>query len=105
MKYNGRQGKHLLRQAAQSLLPAACLQKRKQGFGIPLAAWFKREFKPLMLDMLADRRFAERGIFNVAGVRACFDAHTSGRHDFSELLWLVLTYEMWARNFVDGRSA
>ena len=105
MKYNGRQGKYLLRQAAQSLLPAACLQKRKQGFGIPLAAWFRREFKPLMLDMLADRRFAERGVFNAAGIKACFDAHLSGQHDFSELLWLVLTYEMWARNFVDGRNA
>ena len=105
MKYNGRQGKYLLRQAAQTLLPAACLQKRKQGFGIPLASWFRRDFKPLMLDMLADRRFVERGIFNVAGVIACFEAHTSGQHDFSELLWLVLTYEMWARNFVDGRSA
>lgn len=104
MKYNGRQGKYLLRQAAKSLLPTFCLHKRKQGFGIPLAAWFRRDFKPLMLDMLADRRFAERGVFNVAGIKACFDAHVSGQHDFSELLWLVLTYEMWARNFLDGRT-
>ena len=101
LKNNGRTGKYLLKEAARELLPAACLQKRKQGFGIPLAAWFRKEFKPLMLDMLSDRRFAERGTFNVDGVRACFAAHLSGQHDFSELLWLVLTYEMWARTYLD----
>jgi asparagine synthase (glutamine-hydrolysing) len=104
LKNNGRTGKYLLKEAARELLPPACLQKRKQGFGIPLAAWFRKEFKPLMLDMLSDRRFAERGIFNVAGVRACFSAHLSGQHDFSELLWLVLTYEMWARTYLDQRG-
>ncbi len=105
MKNDGKTGKYLLKKAAAELLPAACLQKRKQGFGIPLAAWFRNEFKPLMLDMLADRRFAERGVFNVAGVKACFDAHLAGQHDFGELLWLVLTYEMWARRFLDQRGA
>ncbi len=104
LKNDGRQGKVLLKQVAADLLPAASLQKRKQGFGIPLAAWFRVEFKPLMQDLLADRRFAERGIFNVAGVRACYAAHLDGRHDFSELLWLILTYEMWARAFLDSAA-
>jgi asparagine synthase (glutamine-hydrolysing) len=105
MKNDGQTGKYLLKKAAAELLPPACLQKRKQGFGIPLAAWFRNEFKPLMLDMLADRRFAERGVFNVRGVKACFDAHLAKQHDFGELLWLVLTYEMWARRFLDQRGA
>jgi asparagine synthase (glutamine-hydrolysing) len=105
LKNNGRVGKYLLKQAARELLPEACLQKRKQGFGIPLARWFRGEFKPLMQDLLADRAFAERGVFDVRGVRACYETHLSGQHDFSELLWLVLTYEMWARTFIDGNGA
>jgi asparagine synthase (glutamine-hydrolysing) len=105
MKNDGKTGKYLLKKAAAELLPAACLQKRKQGFGIPLAAWFRNEFKPLTLDMLADRRFAERGVFNVQGVKACYSAHLAKQHDFSELLWMVLTYEMWARRFLDQHGA
>ena len=105
LKNNGTVGKYLLKKAACELLPDACLQKRKQGFAIPLAAWFRTDFKPLMQDILSSQSFRERGIFNVAGVRACFDRHLSGQRDFSELLWLVLTYEMWARAFVDGRAS
>jgi asparagine synthase (glutamine-hydrolysing) len=104
LKNDGRAGKLLLKQVARELLPEECLQKRKQGFGIPLAKWFRGEFKPLMQDLLADRAFAERGVFDVKGVRACYDAHLAGQHDFSELLWLVLTYEMWARTFIDQRD-
>lgn len=104
LKNDGRIGKILLKQVAAELLPPECLQKRKQGFGIPIAKWFREDLKPLMLDLLADRKFRERGIFDVAGITACYQRHLSGIQDFSELLWLVLTYEMWARNYLDRRG-
>ena len=104
LKNHGKVGKYLLKKVARELLPEACLQKSKQGFAIPLAAWFRAEFKPLMRDILSSQSFRERGIFNVAGVRVCFERHLSGQQDFSELLWLVLTYEMWARAFIDSRA-
>jgi asparagine synthase (glutamine-hydrolysing) len=105
LKNDGTTGKVLLKRAAANLLPAACLQKRKQGFGIPLAQWFRKEFKSIMQDMIADSAFRQRGIFHTEGVAKCFQQHLQGNHDHSELLWLVLTYEMWARTYVDGRAA
>jgi len=105
LKNNGQVGKYLLKQVAADLLPAECMQKRKQGFGIPIAKWFREDFKPLMLDLFADRTFRERGIFDVAGIKACYERHLSGIQDYSELLWLVLTYEMWARNYIDRCGA
>lgn len=105
MKCRDYQGKYLLRKVAARLLPSDCLQKRKQGFAIPLAKWFREDFKPLMQDVIESRAFRERGIFNVVGVRGLYAQHLAGRHDFSELLWLVLTYEMWARIYVDGRQS
>ncbi len=103
MKSRGYQGKYLLRKVAARLLPAECLQKRKQGFAIPLAKWFRHDFKPLMQDLIASQAFRERGIFNVAGVKHCYEQHLAGRQDFSELLWLILTYETWSRTYVDAR--
>jgi len=41
-KNNGRVGKYLLKKVAADLLPAECLQKRKQGFGFPLAKMVPR---------------------------------------------------------------
>lgn len=94
-------GKYLLKQAAKQLLPASVMQKRKQGFAIPVAKWLRHDLRELLLDTLSDRRFKERGIFNERGVRACVDAHLSGKRDYSEQLWLMLTYEMWARRFLE----
>lgn len=101
LKNKGQVGKYLLKRVAAGLLPVECMQKRKQGFGIPIAKWFREDFKPLMLDLLADRAFRERGVFDVTGIKTCYDQHLSGVHDYSEMLWLVLTYEMWARNYLD----
>jgi asparagine synthase (glutamine-hydrolysing) len=96
-------GKYLLRKAAQQLLPAACLQKRKQGFAIPLDSWFRSELKTLLMDTIADRRFRQRGICNMAGVHRLLNEHLGGTHNHGELLWQLLTYEMWARRFLDGQ--
>lgn len=104
MKLRDGVGKYLLKQVANDLLPAAVLQKRKQGFAIPVAKWFREDLRELMLDTLADRRFRERGIFNAAGVQQCMADHLAGTHDYSEPLWLLLTYEMWARRFLDGKA-
>jgi asparagine synthase (glutamine-hydrolysing) len=55
------------------------------------------ELKGLLDSTLHDRRFVERGVFNVAGVHQMLDEHQACTHDHSEALWLLLTYEMWAR--------
>ena len=94
-------GKYLFRRVAEQLLPASVLNKPKQGFAIPIAHWLRHDLRELMRDTIHSRRFGERGVFNVEGVRRCMDLHLAGTHDNSELLWLTLTYEMWAQRFLD----
>ena len=101
LKFQDGCGKILLRRVAARLLPEACLQKKKQGFGIPLAQWFRTELRTLMADTLEDRRFRERGVFDVDAVRRAFARHLSGERDHGELLWLVLVLELWGRRFLD----
>lgn len=101
LKRHGGVGKVLLRRVAAQLLPAEVLDKPKQGFAIPIAHWLRTDLRELMRDTIASRRFAERGVFDVAGVTACADQHLAGTRDCSELLWLILTYEMWAQRFLD----
>ncbi len=105
LKLRGNTGKVLLKRVARQLLPAELLDKPKQGFAIPLARWFRHELRERMHDTLASRAFRERGLFNHAGVQRCFQRHLAGQRDHSEMLWLVLTYETWARRFVDAPAA
>jgi len=97
-------GKYLLKKVAQDLLPAAVLNKRKQGFAIPVARWLRTDLRQAMQDTFGSRAFRERGLFNVEGVQQCVARHLAGTHDYSEPLWLLLTYETWARRFLDGEA-
>ncbi|UZD56193.1 asparagine synthase (glutamine-hydrolyzing) [Caldimonas aquatica] len=107
MKYRlrGKTGKYLLKQVAADLLPATVMNKRKQGFAIPLAQWLRGELRPLVEDTFSDRRFRERGMFDVAGVQGMLKEHFRGTRDHAEALWLLLTYELWARKFLDADMA
>jgi asparagine synthase (glutamine-hydrolysing) len=102
LKHDGVQSKVLLRRVAAKLLPPETLAKRKQGFAIPLGRWFRHELRPLLDDLVADRSFRERGVFRPEAVRACIGEHARGVDDHGEVLWLILTYELWARTFLDG---
>lgn len=101
MKLRGNQGKYLFRKVAARLLPPEVLNKPKQGFAIPLAAWFRHDLKPMLDDTLASRAFRERGIYDLAGIGKLADEHRRGLQDRGELLWLIMVLETWMKSFLD----
>ena len=101
LKPTGKAGKLILRRIAAQLLPAEVLSKRKKGFSIPLAAWFRGHLGAMLQDSLASRQFRERGVFRAERVRELLQLHQSGTANYSETLWQVLCFEMWAQQFLD----
>jgi asparagine synthase (glutamine-hydrolysing) len=86
-------------------MPEAWLRKKKQGFAIPLAGWFRGALYEMLLDTIESRSFRERGVFAQDAVRACVKEHREGRVDHGERLWLILSFELWARRFLDRAAA
>ncbi len=105
MRVKGHRGKHLLRRAAARWLPPEVLNKPKQGFAIPLGQWFRGPLVELARDVIASRAFRERGLLRPKAAQRYLDGHLAGEADFGELLWLILSLELWARRFLDGASA
>jgi len=77
---NGRR-KHVLKEVAARLLPRQILQRRKQGFGVPLGIWFRGKLRELFADTLLSASSLHRGYFQPLFVRQIVDAHLSGRCD------------------------
>jgi asparagine synthase (glutamine-hydrolysing) len=102
LRIRGGRGKHLLRQVARRWLPAEVLDKPKQGFAIPLAAWFRGPLRELAADLIASRAFRERGLMRAEAAERYLAAHLAGRADFGETLWLILSLELWARRYLDA---
>ena len=64
---NGRR-KHILKETLRSLLPAGILDRKKQGFGVPLGVWFRGGLTGLFSDVLESPRTRQRGYFEPAFV-------------------------------------
>lgn len=101
LRVRGRRGKHLLRKAAARWLPPDVLMKRKQGFAIPLGQWFAGPLRGLAADVIHSRSFRERGLVEPRAAQRYLDGHVAGEADYSEVLWLVLCLELWARRYLD----
>ncbi len=101
----GLRGKFMLKEAFGELLPGPILTRRKMGFGVPIAAWFRGELKDMVRDVLLSRTALERGYFAPSEVRRLVAEHTAGVRDHGYCLWSLLMLELWHRRFVDGQGA
>lgn len=98
--HNGRR-KHVLKEALRPLLPPGILQRRKQGFGIPLGTWFRGGLTDLFNDVLESPRARQRGYFEPAFVSRLLREHLAGRRDHTLRLWQLLVFEVWHREYLD----
>jgi asparagine synthase (glutamine-hydrolysing) len=97
---NGRR-KHILKEVAATLLPREILERRKQGFGVPLAVWFRGNLRELFADTLLSPASLQRGYFQPSFVRRVVEEHLSGRRDHSLRLWQLVVFERWHREYID----
>lgn len=97
---NGRR-KHLLKKVASAILPREIVDRRKQGFGVPLDVWFRGNLRELFTDTLLSQRALARGYFQQAFVERIVHEHVSGRRDHSLRLWQLVVFERWHQQYAD----
>jgi asparagine synthase (glutamine-hydrolysing) len=105
LKLRGRTQKYLLRQLARTLLPASLSDRPKQGFGVPIDAWFRRELRELAHDVLLGTACRQRGYFRHDQVERMLAEHVAGSGVWHAQLWNLLMLELWHQAFVDRRPA
>ena len=100
---NGRR-KHVLKEAVRTLLPGEIVDRKKQGFGVPLGVWFRGGLTDIFSDVLCSSRTRQRGYFEPRFVDRLVQEHLSGRRDHTLRLWQLLVFELWHRQYVDEGS-
>ena len=95
---NGR-GKDILINAVGGRLPSSLLNRPKQGFGVPIAKWFRTTLRDFLRDHLLSTTFLNRGIVSPEFLRHLIDEHESGRRNNYHYLWMLLMVELWFREF------
>jgi asparagine synthase (glutamine-hydrolysing) len=101
MKRDGQGGKRIFKRAVAPLLPPEILTKKKSGFSLPVARWFRNELAPLLQANLLDEKAQRRGLFQPEFIRRMVGEHIAGTRDWSSRLWALLFLELWFREFID----
>ena len=95
MKLRNGIGKYIVREAIAPLLPPGILDRRKQGFQMPLASWFRGDFGAYARELWNDSGAADERWLNARAVEAVFAEHNAGRRDHSRFLYALSMYGLW----------
>jgi len=88
-----------LRQLLGRYVPEELFSRPKMGFGIPIDSWLRGPLRGWAEEMLDERRLSESGYFNVSVVRHRWSEHLAGRRNHQHLLWIVMMFEAWRREW------
>lgn len=98
-KFDGFETKIILKRAVEPLLPPGILNRKKQGFSMPLDRMLRFELCDLVEEILFDGKLERRGLFNQIYLRKIVNEHYKG-FDHHEAIWCILCFELWARNYL-----
>ena len=93
LKLRGTEGKYLLKKAMEPYLPNGVLYRKKMGFSVPLAAWFRGPLAATIRAVVLGERLASTRMFDRSYLANVVEAHQAGRRDYSVVLWTVLMFD------------
>jgi asparagine synthase (glutamine-hydrolysing) len=93
--------KAVLKDAAETLLPAELIHRKKHGFSTPVGAWIGKGMKDLAHELILSDRAVGRGLFRRSYLEALMSQHAVGRQSHPHRLWALMCLEMWFRTFCD----
>jgi len=106
LKIKGNERKYIMREALRPLLPEQTLNKKKQGFAMPIGEWLVNNLSDYVRDVLLDSRTLNRGYFNKKFMKKMVENFLAGKTDYASgseaAIISLITLELWHRIFIDG---
>lgn len=98
------QGKGIFKKALESYLPHDVLYRKKMGFSVPLAQWFRGPLKQQVERGLLSNVMIDSGIFNLDTLSWLISSHADGSRDNSAALWTLLMFERFLASELGARN-
>lgn len=99
LKLKGNTTKFFFKDAMRGILPDNIIDRRKEGFSIPIKNWLKTDLKDLMMEYLSEKRLKESGIFNINSVKEMISEHLNNRQNHAHRLWTLILFHIWREKF------
>jgi asparagine synthase (glutamine-hydrolysing) len=99
LKLRGGVRKWILKKAFARSLPAAILQRGKEGFSMPMKNWLNGDWNSLMHELLCRENLARDGLFDAAYVETMMREHERFSRNHSHVLWALMVFQLWRDRF------
>ena len=93
-------GKDILRKTMGRIIPKSITQAKKQGFSGPDESWFRGSSKKYIRDLLLSDNARINEYLNPEYVRQVIEAHSTGVENKRLLIWSLLSFEWWLKQFI-----
>ena len=94
--------KHVLIRALTGILPKEVLNRRKQGFSIPLSAWLRKPLRDLVHAYLGEAALRRVGLLNPTAVAQILDEHDRRIHNHETAIWILLIFMLWHELYISS---
>jgi asparagine synthase (glutamine-hydrolysing) len=105
LKLHDGEGKYIFKKSLEATLSDEILYRKKMGFSIPLASWFRGPLRQTLNDTLLGPLMNDTGIFNMTFLKEMVSQHQSGRRDYAAPLWALLMFASFLRNVLQGNDS
>ncbi len=94
-KYNKGNKKFIIKEIVHKYLPREMMDRPKMGFGIPIAAWLKKELKPFVDHYFEEGFITKQNIFRNNEIQRIKNSFYQGKIERAEKIWYLLMFQMW----------
>ncbi len=95
VKVRGLRRKWQVKQIALKYLPAQIVNRRKVGFAVPLAQWFRGNLREMCYDRICQSNGLLREFLDRGTLQRILDEHCSNHKDNSLKIWTLLGLSIW----------
>jgi len=104
LKIRNGKGKHILRKILKKYVPEKFYERKKQGFSIPIFAWFSRELDEMFEHYLSNVSLKNIAFFDGQEIQREFAKYKlykkQGKQYNIEKMWRILSFMLWWEKYL-----
>ncbi|OGH87732.1 MAG: asparagine synthase (glutamine-hydrolyzing) [Candidatus Magasanikbacteria bacterium RIFOXYA1_FULL_40_8] len=104
-KIKGKNSKAIFKEAMKEYIPEYIMNQPKRGWTSPASGWLRAEMKDLAYETLSPKyNPGMEEFFDFDNIKLMFDNHIEKKEYNMNLLWALITFQMWYRHFIKEKS-
>ncbi len=92
--------KYILRRIVHKYVPEKMMERPKMGFGIPIAAWLRKDLKHFVEEATDPRYLEQQGLFHAGEIGRLKEQFYRGKDELHNKIWYLLMFQMWYKRWI-----